>query len=124
MKGKEVVVEEVNMKDKKKEFASGKTTYLRPKRGAKAAEVLKSPYMARVVDPNDTSNAQEKQIWKWVMQDATDKRDDILFKYKQITINRGEMLTLGEKKHMCSKVIDAWTVCLNNKEKIRSSTSP
>ncbi|CAH9116779.1 unnamed protein product [Cuscuta europaea] len=99
-------------------------TYLRPRRVAKAAEVLKSPYLERAIDPNDTSNPNEKVIWKWVMQDAPYKRDEFVFKYKQVSVKRGDMFSLREKNHLSMNVLDAWTLCLNTKEKVRSSTTP
>ncbi|CAH9052453.1 unnamed protein product [Cuscuta europaea] len=112
------------MKGANTKLVIGRSTYLRQKRTGKAVEVCKSPYMARVVDPNDISSAQEKLIWRWVMQNAADKRDDIIFKYRQIMRKRGEFFSLAGKKELCMNVLDAWTVYLNTKEKVRSSTSP
>ncbi|CAH9084220.1 unnamed protein product, partial [Cuscuta europaea] len=70
----ELQKQEVKRKGANHDLVLGeKMTYLRPRRAEKAAKVLKSSYMERVLDTNDTSNSNEKVIWKWVMQDAPDK---------------------------------------------------
>ncbi|CAH9092379.1 unnamed protein product, partial [Cuscuta epithymum] len=97
---------------------------LRSRRRGKEAEGVKSQNMDRIIEPSDCLNATEKLIYRWVMQKDAKKKDEIIFKFKDLTIMRADMLTLGDKEHMSMKVLDAWTVYLNSNEKLRSKDSP
>ncbi|CAH9101104.1 unnamed protein product [Cuscuta europaea] len=127
VKGKAKIVEnkEHNKRDTRSNLLIGKNELeLRSRRTTKPAQVTKSPFIARAVDPNQPSCTSEKLMWKWVMQERADKRGAILFKYKQVSVTRGDMISIGDKKHMNMNELDAWTIFLNNNEKPRSRTSP
>ncbi|VFQ69177.1 unnamed protein product [Cuscuta campestris] len=90
----------------------------------KTALTLKSPYLTRVVDPRDNANTSERNIWKWVVRNKDEDREEVVFNGYNILVERGHLLTFESGHHISPRVVDAWSCILNHKEMFRSVASP
>ncbi|VFQ93828.1 unnamed protein product [Cuscuta campestris] len=97
---------------------------LKPARVIKPAESLRSPYVTRAVDLNDGLSTVEKRLGRWIFKNSSAPREEIVFKKGKFWLSIEDICSLDILKHISKKVLDAWCVILNLREKYRSNTSP
>ncbi|RAL38220.1 hypothetical protein DM860_017425 [Cuscuta australis] len=93
-------VEDPVMKRKKDEVVQDE----RAKRKSKTTLTLKSPYLTRVVDPRDNANTSERNIWKWVVRNKDEGREEVVFNGYNILVERGDLLTLESGHHISPRM--------------------
>ncbi|KAH6767771.1 hypothetical protein C2S52_018754 [Perilla frutescens var. hirtella] len=90
----------------------------------KKTEKFMSPYVVRAVDISAKVSKHEKELWYWIFYNDEANNEDILFASDDVSINRGDMLTMRQNTMIRSNIQDAWSSVMNHKELSRSPDSP
>ncbi|KAH6808261.1 hypothetical protein C2S51_029369 [Perilla frutescens var. frutescens] len=90
----------------------------------KKTEKFMSPYIVRAVDISAKVSKHEKELWYWIFYNDEANNEDILFASDDVSINRGDMLTMRQNTMIRSNILDAWSSVMNHKELSRSPDSP
>ncbi|KAH6770763.1 hypothetical protein C2S52_015566 [Perilla frutescens var. hirtella] len=77
----------------------------------KKTEKFMSPYVVRAVDISTKVSKNEKELWYWIFYNDEANNEDILFASDDVSINRGDMLTMRQNTMIRSNILDAWSSC-------------
>ncbi|KAK1396434.1 hypothetical protein POM88_006297 [Heracleum sosnowskyi] len=126
-KGKEMVEEGFNVMGERHEVEKKENYFveiMRPRRGIKASQFCRSPYVSRVVDVSTHQiTTEESNIWELLFQSKNDINEH-LFEWNNRMCTRGHFQSMQENNMMESTVIDTWSYLLNENELLRDDCSP
>lgn len=92
------------------------------KRQARLGDKLRSPYVQRAVTFEVT--ADDKRMQDWVLGGLGGPLEPIFISRMAMMIKREEVQSLANRSVVSSKVIDGWSLVLNNDEVLRNNDSP
>ncbi|WOG92214.1 hypothetical protein DCAR_0311477 [Daucus carota subsp. sativus] len=96
----------------------------RPRKGARATEICRSPYVSRVVDISGYKiTNEEKYVWEWLFENRRNRGEN-LFESHKIMCTKKHFQSLQTNSMVERRVIDAWSYLLNANEALRANTSP
>lgn len=97
----------------------------RPKRVIQPTDVLRSPFLTRIVDLTARKiKKEEEEIWQWLFQYDTKEENAILFAWVDKLCTKSDFKTLKLNEWVLGSVIDCWTWLLNDNEKLKATSSP
>ncbi|KAL3633452.1 hypothetical protein CASFOL_022214 [Castilleja foliolosa] len=83
-----------------------------------------SPYQERAIKGGDGLDKVQKELCYWIMNDEEINSETHVYSADNIDLPRSDILTLGEGLYVSVGIIDVWSKILNNKENLRSPSSP
>ncbi|KAK1360472.1 hypothetical protein POM88_044946 [Heracleum sosnowskyi] len=119
-KSKKYLKGKAEIPDKKEAQGGGK----RPKRDVRPSNNLKSPFVRRGTELSGRQiTSEEEAIWQWLFKDKRNNNEHI-YAFVDKLCTKELFQSLKYNSWVEGSVIDCWTYCLNDDERLKSPSSP